>query len=172
MSSSSTLASESVTVPRLTATHLTTGFREWFARIRAPLFFALAALLVYVGMLAALMLAFVAGRLLPISLLAKFFKRLGFERAHGFILGIQPLSRRERLALLTQMAPSRMVPLLARHRYLLLMLILNLPGNSLVGGGGGIAFVAGLSRLFSAAGFIAAIVIAVAPIPLFFYLTS
>jgi len=52
------------------------------------------------------------------------------------------------------------------------MLVLNLPGNSLVGGGGGIAFIAGLSGMFSYIGFILAIAIAVAPVPVFFYFTS
>ena len=41
-----------------------------------------------------------------------------------------------------------------------------MPGNVLIGGGGGIAMVAGLSRLYSLAGFLLAVGVAVAPVPL------
>jgi hypothetical protein len=130
------------------------------------------ALLVYVGMVSALILAFLVGRHLPLHILAAAFKKLGFERAHAFILKLKPLNGRERLALITENTPSRSVPFMLRHRYLLLMLALNLPGNSLVGGGGGIAFVAGLSGLFSYIGFFTAIAFAVSPVPVFFFLTQ
>ena len=59
---------------------------------------------------------------------------------------------------------------MTRHRYLATMVLLNMPGNSLVGGGGGIAFVCGMSGKFSLAGFAAAVAIAVAPVPLLFLL--
>jgi hypothetical protein len=130
------------------------------------------AFLVYISMLIALTLAFVTGRHLPLSVAAKVFKRLGFSRANGFILKLSRLDKQQKLALLVENAPSRYIPFMLRHRYLLLMMILNLPGNSLVGGGGGIAFIAGLSGLFSYVGFLSAIAIAVAPIPVFFWLTS
>jgi hypothetical protein len=47
---------------------------------------------------------------------------------------------------------------------------LNVPGNGLVGGGGGIAFMVGMSGLFSLNGYILTLLIAVAPVPLLFYL--
>ena len=50
----------------------------------------------------------------------------------------------------------------------MLGLALNLPGNTLVGGGGGIAMVAGLSGLVSPLGFLVTVAVAVAPIPLLF----
>jgi len=53
-----------------------------------------------------------------------------------------------------------------------LILTLNIPGNSLVGGGGGIAFIAGLSGLFSYPAYLATILIAVAPVPAFFFFTQ
>ena len=53
-----------------------------------------------------------------------------------------------------------------RRRYLLLALLVNLPGNSLIGGGGGILIAAGLSRLFRSAPVLLTLVLATAPVPL------
>ena len=53
-----------------------------------------------------------------------------------------------------------------------LMVALNLPGNALVGGGGGISLVAGFSRLFSLPKYILAVTIAVLPIPLMILVTG
>jgi hypothetical protein len=47
-----------------------------------------------------------------------------------------------------------------------LAIVLNLPGNIVIGGGGGIALMAGASRLYSVPGFLVTIVLAVAPVPL------
>ena len=55
---------------------------------------------------------------------------------------------------------------LLNHRYLTLGACLNLPGNSVLGGGGGIAFICGLSGQFHWRRFILTIVLATAPIPL------
>ena len=130
------------------------------------------ALLVYVCMIVALIMAYLVGRLVPPSLVAQAFARLDLKRAHEFVLRLAPLNAEDRIALLTENAPRRFVPVMLRHRYLALMLLFNLPGNSIVGGGGGIAFTAGMSGLFSLPGFVAAIAVAVAPVPLFFFVTG
>ena len=127
------------------------------------------ALLIYLGMLCALSLAFVMGRFVPLSQMAKLFSYIGFGAANKFVLKLAQLSGSARLALLTENAPSKYIPLMLRHRYLLLLLILNTPGNSLVGGGGGIAFIAGVCGLFTPLGFLLSIALAVAPVPVFFY---
>jgi len=61
-----------------------------------------------------------------------------------------------------------------RHRYLLLALLINMPGNSVIGGGGGIALVSGFSRLYRWIPFVATVALASLPIPLlvFFGLVS
>ena len=69
-----------------------------------------------------------------------------------------------------QNSPSRGVPALVRHRHLALAGALNLPGNFLIGGGGGIALIAGVSKLYSVTGFVLTSAIAVAPVPLAVYL--
>jgi hypothetical protein len=72
----------------------------------------------------------------------------------------------DRLTFLASKAPNRYVPFLLRHRYLALAVLVNLPGNIVIGGGGGIALVAGASRLYSLPRFVATIAIAVSPVPL------
>ena len=57
-------------------------------------------------------------------------------------------------------------PKIEEYRYLLLAVLLNLPGNSVVGGGGGISVLCGMSRQFSWKWFLVAIAIATCPIPL------
>ena len=52
-------------------------------------------------------------------------------------------------------APRRLVPWLTRHRAITLIVLINLPGNTLLGGGGGIALVTGLSKLMPVKQFLA-----------------
>jgi hypothetical protein len=67
-------------------------------------------------------------------------------------------------------ASQRWVTFLIRHRLLLLIVAVNVPGNSVVGGGGGIALMAGFSRLFSFPGFLFAMTVATSPVPIAFLL--
>lgn len=128
------------------------------------------ALLVYSCMVVALLISFLIGRFVPTSAIAGFFGFLGMMRVRELVLQFDPLDADDRLALLVSRAPRRFIPTLLRHRYLALVVMLNVPGNTLIGGGGGLAFAAGLSGLFSPLGYITAICIGVAPIPLFFFL--
>jgi len=128
--------------------------------------------LVYGSTLAALATSYLVGRVIPAHVTARGLGAIGLHRARDLMLRVEALDAPERLALLSQSAPRRMLPFLLRHRYLMIALALNLPGNSLVGGGGGIALAAGLSRLVSPAGFLATAAIAVAPVPLLFLLTG
>ena len=57
-----------------------------------------------------------------------------------------------------------------QHRYVVLAVLLNLPGNVVLGGGGGLAMMAGLSRLFHPLPFVLTVLLAVLPVPLAFYL--
>ena len=91
---------------------------------------------------------------------------LRLRRAEQLLKRIEPLGSEERLRFLLNKAPGAALPFLLRHRYVALAVAINLPGNFLIGGGGGIALVAGLSRLFSFGGFLLTIAIAVAPVPL------
>lgn len=77
------------------------------------------------------------------------------------------LSRSARLAYLTCKAPNRVLPLLLKNRYPALTVVLNLPGNALIGDGG-IGFAAGISGLYSLPGYLFSLLIAVAPVPLIY----
>lgn len=122
--------------------------------------------LVYVTTLAGLAIAFTAGRLIPLTGLIRLLRDLQFQRASRLLEIIEPMDGADRLAFMVSKAPNRLLPFLLRHRYLALAIVINLPGNIVIGGGGGIALMAGVSRLYSVPGFLATIVLAVAPVPL------
>ena len=126
--------------------------------------------LVYVCTLMGLTLSFLIGRWVPVKFLIALFDCLKLHKLSGLLKTIAPISIEERLAFLVSKAPNRIVPLLLRHRYITLAVIVNIPGNALIGGGGGIALMAGISRLYSVPGFLIAIAIAVAPLPLAIFL--
>ena len=123
------------------------------------------ALLVYLCTVAGLSLSFILGRLIPLSVLARLAKDIKLERTSNLLKSIEPLSKKERLSYLTSNAPKRFLPLLLRYRYLALAVALNIPGNYLIGGGGGIALFAGVSRLYSVPGFLITILLSAAPVP-------
>ena len=124
------------------------------------------AVLVYLCTLTGLSLGFILGRLIPIKALIHMAGDLRLDRTRRLLEDIEPLDRKQRIDLLIGRAPKRMLPLLLRYRYLALAAALNLPGNYVIGGGGGIALFAGASRLFSATGFFLTIILAVAPVPI------
>lgn len=124
------------------------------------------AVLVYLCTLTGLTLSFVVGRLIPTSVLVRLARDCRFEKTGRLLESIEPLNRNQRLDLLLRISPRRFFPFLLRYRYVALALALNLPGNYLIGGGGGIALIAGVSRVYSVPGFLLTIIVAVAPVPL------
>jgi len=121
---------------------------------------------VYFATLLALSLSFGLGRLIPPRLIARFFGWLHAYRAQALVQRLAPLGAEERLGLLLERAPVRVMPFLLRHRYLAVAVAFNMPGNALIGGGGGIALAAGLSGLFHPLRFVAMVCLAISPIPL------
>jgi hypothetical protein len=128
------------------------------------------ALGVYLAMVAALCLAFAAGRIVPPARIAALFGALGLVRARDLVLRTADFAEADRAAFIAEHAPARWVPFLLRNRYVALALLFNLPGNVILGGGGGIAFAAGASRLFGTWAYVATVLLAVAPVPLMFWL--
>lgn len=122
--------------------------------------------LVYLSTVAGLSLSYVAGEWVPYARLLRLFEDLRMKKACRLLEAVNPLSRSERLEALRARAPLWIRPLATRYRYLLLALLVNLPGNMVLGGGGGILFTAGLSRLFLPVQTVATILVAVAPVPL------
>jgi len=124
------------------------------------------AFLVYLCTVAGLTLSFAVGRLIPMSRLIALFDDIHFQRTSALLRTIEPLDQQEILVFLAAKAPNRYLPLLLRHRYLALAVAINIPGNFLIGGGGGIALFAGVSRLYSILGYLVTIALSVAPIPI------
>ena len=125
-----------------------------------------AAPLVYGGTVVALTLSFLVGRLVPVRAIRWLFTKLRLGRAAALLAELEPLDQQARLGFLISNTASSVVPFLLAHRYLALMLALNLPGNFVIGGGGGICLVAGFCRLFSLPRFVLAVMVAVLPVPL------
>lgn len=127
------------------------------------LFGSAGAMIVYAATITGLSLAFAAGRLIPERICARWLNRLGiavpdgqFESAvRGMLAGRCPGRNRW----------QRFVARLMAYRYLSLAVSFNLPGNSVLGGGGGIALLCGASRQFEWRWFALTVVLATAPVP-------
>jgi hypothetical protein len=125
---------------------------------------------IWAATLLGLMLAFAAGAFLPYPVLRRTLEDLRLARAASLIAALEPLDRDERLAALRDRLPRWLSPLVRSQRYVLLALLINLPGNAVLGGGGGILLLAGMSRLFSTLATFTTVALAVAPVPVVVYL--
>lgn len=123
-----------------------------------------AAFEVYFAMLSALLLAFTAGRLVP----ARFVSGLCSRAESRWRLLRLRSSRGRRWA--SSAIMTRALNFAASNRHVTLGAVLNMPGNSILGGGGGIALLAGASRQYSFLGFGTTVAVAVLPLPLLFYI--
>ncbi len=118
---------------------------------------------VYVAMLSALFLAFFAGRLLPPEYSARHLKVLAArQRLLQFRCRSGKFGKSGGVI-------SNFLWLMTTNKYLTLCIALNTPGNTILGGGGGLALFAGASRKFSYLGFGLTASVAVLPIPLVFF---
>mgnify|MGYP000332428675 CR=1 FL=1 len=106
-------------------------------------------LFVYLATVLALCLSFFIGRLVPVKLIAKFSYFFQLKKACYFVLKIDKLEPKNRVIFLLDKIPNKLLPIIIKHRYILVATLLNIPGNGIIGGGGGIALVAGMSRLFN-----------------------
>ncbi|WP_299779081.1 hypothetical protein [uncultured Roseobacter sp.] len=129
-------------------------------------FGARSALLVYGCMIAALSLSYLIGRLVPADWLAASLRRLRLYKPAALVHELAALPPAACEARLRNHTSNRFLLALLGYRYVALALAINLPGNTVLGGGGGLALFAGMSRLFSPLGFLITLLIAVAPIPL------
>lgn len=124
------------------------------------------ALPVYAATVTALLLSYAAGRFVPLDRLGAFFDYIGLSRASVLVRRLGTMTPQERVASLAQTAPNRLSRILVDRRDLALIAALNMPGNALIGGGGGIALVAGMSGMFRPDRYLVAIAVAALPIPL------
>lgn len=127
------------------------------------------ALPVYLATIVAFSCAFIIGQIFPPEKIAHLCHRLRLVRAEILIRNLAWRTQDERIKFLVMQAPNRFSSLLIRHPYLALAAAVNMPCNALIGGGGGIALLAGMSRLYTIPRFLLTIALAVAPIPLAYY---
>lgn len=128
--------------------------------------------LVYGATVTALTLAFLIGRLVPQRLVVHGFEAVGMRRAAGSLRDLAPLETEARLHRVLAGNSPKLAAFLVRHRHVALAVALNVPGNALFGGGGGICMAAGFCRLFTLPAFLATVALAVAPVPLAIYLSG
>lgn len=121
--------------------------------------------LIYISTVAGLSLSYGVGEWVPYARLRQTFRDLRLVKACDLLEAVEPLTRAERLEALRARAPAWIRPLATRYRYVLVAALINLPGNSVLGGGGGILFTVGLSRLFVPLQTVLTILVAVAPVP-------
>ncbi|MCR9236828.1 MAG: hypothetical protein NXI17_09175 [Alphaproteobacteria bacterium] len=122
--------------------------------------------LIYVVTVASMMVAYTVGRFLPISALERLLFFLRMRRAAALVVRAALLSPEDRLAMLLDGQSPRSIKLGLRYRYIAVALAVNTPGNSIIGGGGGIMMMAGLSGIFSPIATFLTISLAVSPVPL------
>lgn len=129
-----------------------------------------AAPFVWAATVLGLMLAYAAGRWLTPGLIVGVFRDLRLQRAADLLDQMGDVPAEQRLQSLCQRAPGWLRPLIRDWRYVALALLLNLPGNAMIGGGGGLALMAGFSRIFSAPATLLTFVMCTAPLPILIWI--
>ncbi len=76
---------------------------------------------------------------------------------------------------LKKQLPERFVSRIPKHpllnsRYIILAILINLPGNTIIGGGGGIALLSGINRSFTWKGFVVTVALAILPLPIMLFM--
>ncbi len=125
--------------------------------------------LLYIFTVLGLSTSYLVGRFVHASYVEQVLRDIGLKRAAQFIAEMDQLSTQERLDLLRNRLPKFLAPVLADGRYLMLAVLINIPGNAIIGGGGGICLGCGLSRIFTPGLTLLVIAIAVLPFPLGVY---
>ena len=119
----------------------------------------------YLATVAGLSLAFFLGRKLPLRWVESSLKKLGF--AHGTEHHFDDIDGMlENFSLKKRFCHNRLISFLSKYRYPAIGILFNMPGNYLIGGGGGIALACGISRNISWKRFLLTVVLAVLPVPL------
>jgi uncharacterized membrane protein YdjX (TVP38/TMEM64 family) len=118
----------------------------------------------YVATVTGLSLAYFVAQTVPDRITLRWMDKLGLSDATN-----NPKDAIDAIVVgrnATQGTAARLGNFLLSHRYLTLAVCLNLPGNSVLGGGGGIAALCGLSRQFCWRRYVLTLIIATAPLPL------
>ena len=124
---------------------------------------------VYLATVAGLSLAFLIGRLIPSRWIDSGLVRLGNSPSCSSQSDeIEKMA--DCISAGRKHLPSWLKSGLLKYRYLTIVVLVNMPGNYILGGGGGISLACGTSRRISWKGFLLTIILAVSPVPLLVYL--
>ncbi len=120
---------------------------------------------VYFATVAGLSLAFLMGRMLPHRWVESRLEKLGFinadEQHDDDIDGML-----KNFSFNHRFRHKRFFSFLSKYRYPAIGILFNMPGNYLIGGGGGISLACGINRNTSWKWFLLTVVVAVSPVPL------
>jgi len=125
-----------------------------------------AAPIVYAATVLGLLLAFAVGHYAPLRALISYSQELSLRRLADMLARIEKTPRSDRLDGMRDRLPEWLAPILCNYRYLTLAALLNVPGNIVLGGGGGIMMFGGLSRLFQFRWVALTVMLATLPVPL------
>jgi hypothetical protein len=125
---------------------------------------------VWLATASGLTMAYMVGCKVPYRWLHRVLLDLHLTRACRMLEEFETLSPPERAGFIAAQLPGRYLDWIVRYRYLHLAVLINVPGNSIIGGGGGIAFVSGLSGVFRAPLAVLTLFVATAPVPLTIWL--
>ncbi len=117
-----------------------------------------------------LSLAYMVGCKVPFRWLHRVFLDLHMTGACQLLERFEQLPLDERVNFLISRVPRRWGKWVVKYRYLNLAILINIPGNALIGGGGGIALISGMSGVFRAPQALLTIALATAPVPLVVWL--
>lgn len=123
-------------------------------------------LVLYLVTVAALTVSYGIGRVIPVAVLQSLFRFLHLHKASELFCARGECDENEQIDRFIEHAPKKMVPFLLNHRYCVLAVLVNTPGNMIIGGAGGIAMMSGMSRVFGPVKFVATVLLAVSPLPL------
>ena len=118
----------------------------------------------WLATIAGLSMAYAAGRYMPTGWAVALLMRYGLVQKDRDPDKSLMAELRERLRL-SGGKGHKAAAFLMRNRYLLFAVLLNTPGNSVLGGGGGIALVSGFARLYRWHWFVLTVALASLPIP-------
>lgn len=122
--------------------------------------------LVYGCTVGGMMLAYLVGRVIRLDALIRFAEDLRLRRVVALLQRFAEVPDEKKSTFILLATPNPFLRGVLRHRYIALAVLVNLPGNFVIGGGGGIALLSGASRMFRTPLFILTIMLAVAPVPL------
>ncbi len=126
--------------------------------------------LVWLATATGLTLAYVLGCTVPLAWLRRVLLDLRQIEAAQLVARFEALPGKGRVAFVYALLPRKYCGWIVRYRYVNLAVLINIPGNSVIGGGGGIALLSGVSGMFRLPLAVLTIALATAPVPMAIWL--